>query len=223
MSMAHARTTPDLAATDPTTPTAITPAAAPPAAGWSSVAMAVHAVQGGHTPLVLKVLVDGTEVTIDFLRRAHDGGLPPERFPVKPTAVSIETQPTFPGAPPLFALPGAELDALLWHIGFHAFPDGSAPWLPAGSRFRLTRWPNLSDLPITLDQVRMTAMLGNGYVSAAELAEAAGVDAAEARNVVNAFAVVGILRAAVDPPPPPVASPTPGLFSRLRARFGTAK
>lgn len=198
--------------------TAITPFDA----GWAPTAMAIRAVQRSATPLVLRLEIAGAgEVVLDFARRAYGGGLTAERFPVAPAAVRVVTQPTFPGAPPLFALPGAELDGLLWHIGYHAFPAGRAPWLPDGARYRLSRWPNLSDLPITLDQVRMTAMLGNGAVSTEELGAMCGVTVAEARSVLNAFAVVGILRPVADAPSVPVPTPeTRGLFARLRDRLG---
>jgi hypothetical protein len=208
-------------------PASETPLTPPPApAGWMPAAMAIHGVQSSRAPMILHLDIAGAgSVTIDVLRRAYDGGLTAERFPTAPESVRIETTPTFPGAPPVFALPGAELDALLWHIGYHAFPDGAAPWLPVGARLRLSRWPNLSDLPITLDQVRMTAMLGNGAATVDELAVVAGVDAVEARSVINAFALVGILRAVDEPRPEPVAaiveaSASRGLFARLRERLG---
>lgn len=195
-----------------------------PSAGWAGAAMAVRAVQLSTTPLLLTLGIAETgTVLIDVRHRAYDGVLPAAQLPVAPASVSIETHPTFPGAPLPFPAPGAELDALLWHIGYHAFPETVAPWMPESARVRLTRWPNLSDMPISLDHVRMTAMLGNGYATAAELAATAGVDLAIARSTLNAFGVVGILRAAPGATPEASAAPAVqprGLFARLRDRLG---
>jgi len=188
--------------------------------------MAVRAVQLSSAPLLLTLgIADTGTVLIDFRHRTYDGVLSAARLPVDPASVSIETHPTFPGAPLPFPAPGAELDALLWHIGYHAFPETVAPWMPESGRFRLARWPNLSDLPISLDHVRMTAMLGNGYASAAELAATAGVELAVARSTLNAFGVVGILRGAPEATPEAPLDPAPvaqsrGLFARLRDRLG---
>ena len=70
-------------------------------------------------------------------------------------------------------------------IGYTAFGDEPAPWLREGDRYRLRRWPALAELNITLDQVRMTAMLGNAFATADELAAAAHTPPTDARRLVS--------------------------------------
>lgn len=194
--------------------------------GWAGAAMAIHAVQRRPDSMYLRLDVSGHGLlSIDFRHHAYDWGTPLELVPERPATVLVETHPTFPGAPALFALPGRDLDPLLWIIGRAAFGDAPAPWLEAGRRYRLARWPGLSELSITLDQVRMTSMLGNGFATAHELAAAAGVTPAEAQRTMNAYALLDILRAAPDAPssPAPVAAESAtrrGLFARLRSRLG---
>lgn len=202
-------------------------AQAPVTAGWAGAAMAIHAVQRRADSMYLRLDVSGHGLlSIDFRHHAFEWGTPLELVPEDPATVLVETHPTFPGAPALFALPGRDLDPLLWLIGRAAFGEDPAPWLESGRRYRIVRWPSLSELPITLDQVRMTSMLGNGFATAEELARAAGVTEAEAQRTMNAYALLGILRAAPEAPPaePAAAPPAPpeprGFLARLRLRLG---
>jgi hypothetical protein len=131
---------------------------------------------------------------------------------------------------PTFELPGRPLEPLLWWIGLHAFGDEPAPWLVPGARYRLRRWPSLSGVAVDLDQVRMIAMLGNAFATAAELAAAAHTRIEDAQRLINALTLAGILRRSVDALPPAAAlgnglgavsgNPTVGLFARLRERWG---
>ncbi|MEO5535948.1 MAG: hypothetical protein ABIR17_12555 [Pseudolysinimonas sp.] len=195
----------------------------PSTAGWASAAVAIHSVRRIPTPVLLRLDVVGHgSLSIDFRHHAYAWDVPLDHFPEAPAAVLVETHPTTEDAPPPFALPGRDLDGLLWLIGRHAFIDEPASWLWADDRYRLTRWPNLAQLPITLDEVRMTAMLGNADATPAELAAAGGVTEAAAQRVVNAFSLMGILRASAVAPAP-VAEPqvqVSGLFARLKARLG---
>lgn len=198
------------------------PASLPRTDGWLSAALAIHAVQRRPDAMYLRLDVSGHGLlSIDFRHHAFDWGTPLSAVPDDPATVLVETHPTFPGAPPLFALPGRDLDPLLWIIGRAAFGDALAPWLDPSRRYRIARWPDLSEVPVTLDQVRMTSMLGNGYATPADLAGAAGVTLGEAQRMLNAFALLGILRVApVDGVAPQISrAPRRGLFSRLRERL----
>jgi hypothetical protein len=57
----------------------------------------------------------------------------------------------------------------------------------------LSRWPNFTEHVSPLTQMRMTAMLGNMYLNAEELAAAAEVDQTEAQALLNAFSLMGVL------------------------------
>ena len=202
--------------------------APPELSGWAGAATAIHAIQQMATPIVLRLDVAGHGVvTIDFPANAFAGAISLADFPAEPVSVLVETRTKGLDDPPEFELPGRSLDSVLWLIGYHAFGDEPAPWLADDHRYRLRRWPSLSELSVSLDQVRMTAMLGNAFATAAELAAAAHTPPADARRLVNGFSTVGILRRSAGAPPLTATStdavaghPANGLFSRLRERFG---
>lgn len=202
----------------------LSPQSLPTVIGWASAATAIHSVRRIPTPVLLRLDVVGHgSIAVDFRHHAFHWETPLERFPEDPGAVLVETHPTTADAPAPFDLPGRDLDGLLWLVGQHAFRDRAASWLWGDDRYRLTRWPNLAELPISLEQVRMTAMLGNVAATPAELADAVGVPVGEAQRLINAYSLMGILRSA-PAEAAPVAQPTPvrGLLGRLRQRLGWA-
>ena len=170
--------------------------AIPYTTGWTSAAIAVHSTKQIPVPMLLRLEADDCPpLVIDFRHHAFDWTMPMEEFPEHPLDVIVETEPTTLDADPLFALPGRDLDSLLWEIGRHAFSGMPASWMRPHDRYRLTRWPNFTEHVNTLTQMRMTAMLGNVYLNADELAVAAGVDVMQAQSVLNAFSLMGILHA----------------------------
>lgn len=200
------------------------PQSLPTVVGWASAAVAIHSVRRIPTPVLLRLDVVGFgSLLVDFRHHAFEWETPLERFPEDPGAVLVETHPTTPDAPAPFALPGRDLDGLLWLVGQHAFPTRPATWLWNDDRYRLRRWPNLAELPISLEQVRMTAMLGNAAATPAELAAAVGVPLEVAQRLINAYSLMGILRSApAEAAPVAQATPVRGLLSRLRTRLGWA-
>jgi hypothetical protein len=207
-----------------------TVAAPPELAGWAGAATAVHACQLMNVPMTLRLDVAGHyPIVIDFAFNAFEWAGSLEDFPQDPDSVLVETRPGQFDVSSI-ELPGRPLDPLLWSIGFHAFGDEAAPWLIPGHRYRLRRWPSLSGIPVSLDQVRMIAMLGNAFATADELAAAAKTSPADARRLINGLVVAGILRRssgapaleAAPKPPDAQASghPTVGLFARLREKWG---
>lgn len=175
---------------------------APPTGGWLSAALAMHAVQRRPDTMTLRLDVAGHgPLTLDYRHHAYDWATPLDAFPAEPESVRIETQAITPDAPPPFELPGRDLDALLWHVARAAFGDALAPWLDPARHYRIARRPSLAEAGIGLDHVRMISMLGNGYASPAVLAAAAQAEPTEANRVINAFALIGILRVAPLGPP----------------------
>ncbi len=202
--------------------------APPELAGWVGAATAVHACQQMAVPMTLRLDVAGHDViAVDFAYNAFDWSTDLMDFPTQPASVLVETRPGLADAPTI-ELPGSPLDPLLWSIGFHAFGDDPAPWLVPGNRYRLRRWPSLSGIEIDLDQVRMIAMLGNAFATADELAQAAQTSVADARRLINALSVAGLLRRSAGAPAldaaaqhkSPITSGPTGLFARLRERWG---
>lgn len=198
----------------------------PTVMGWASAAVAIHSVRRIPTPVLLRLDVVGFgSLTIDFRHHAYEWTTPLESFPEEPDAVLIETHPTTPEAPAPFTLPGRDLDGLLWLIGKNAFPNRAATWLWGGDRYRLGRRPNLDDLPISPEDVRMTAILSDAALTPAELAEAADSPVERAQRLINAYSLMGILRAAsaeVAPVAILPAAPTRGILERLRTGLRTA-
>lgn len=169
--------------------------AIPYTTGWTHAAIAVHSMQLIEVPMFLRLEADAhPPLLIDFRHHAFDWAVAMVDFPEHPLEVLVETEPTTVDAEPLFALPGRDLDSLLWEIGRHSFAGLPASWLRPHDRYKLTRWPEFSEHVTALTQMRMTAMLGNVYLTASELAIAAGVEEVEAQSLLNAFSLMGILQ-----------------------------
>jgi hypothetical protein len=192
--------------------------------GWTRAAIAVHSMLQIPVPMFLRLEADEhPPLVIDFRHHAFEWAVETGDFPVHPLEVLVETEATTAEAAPLFSLPGRNLDSLLWHIGLHSFAGMAASWLRPADRYKLTRWPNLTEHAHTLTQMRMTAMLGNVFLTADELAVAAGVELDEAQSLLNAFSLMGILQTSgQELPVTPVVEAVPqrGLFDRLRERLG---
>lgn len=212
----------DRVAAEPPPPTADFPVTV----GWTPAAMAVNGVLSLNTPVHLRMSFESHEpLLIDFRHHAFSWSTPLEAFPVDAVHTRLETVATSADDPPYFELPGQDLDGLLWLIGINAFDGRLAFWLSPDDRYRLTRWPNLTQHSHNLQQVRMIAVLGNAYASAAELATFADVDISEANRLINALCLMRILvRSAAAPAatmvPQTAQAKRESLFGRLRKRLG---
>ncbi len=200
-----------------------------PELGWAGAALTLHSVQNARVPMFIELEVTGhPTITIDIRYQAFEWQLPLDRFPATPVGVRVSVELVDTATRPPFELPGQSLDTLLWKIGCAAFPDRTAPWLRAGERYRLHRWPNLTTLQPDMDQMRQTAMLANGDFTIEQLAAYSGRSLEPTRTLVNALSLMGALTVAppevVIPAAPVVPTPAPapetGLFGRLRERLG---
>jgi hypothetical protein len=198
----------------------------PVTVGWTPAAMAVQAVLSLSTPVHLRMSIESHgPLLIDFRHHAFSWSTPLEDFPVDAIHTGLQTVPTGADDPPYFELPGQDLDGLLWQMGLNAFGGGPAFWLSPGERYRLTRWPNLTQHSHSLQQVRMIAVLGNAYASTTELAAFADVEVSEAQRLINALSLMRILtRSAAAPAatmvPETAEAKRHSLFARLRKRLG---
>jgi hypothetical protein len=198
----------------------------PVTVGWTQAVLAVNSVLSLKTPVHLKMNIElHGPLLIDFRHHAFSWSTPLEIFPVDAVHTGLETVPTTADAPPYFELPGQDLDGLLWEMGINSFDGAPAFWLTPDERYRLTRWPNLTRHSHTMNHVRMIAVLGNAYASAAELAAFAGVPLADAQRLINALSLMGILTRSSEVPAAPVVPETAAakrqsLFGRLRKRLG---
>lgn len=193
--------------------------------GWAQVAFAINSILQLQQPVFLRMDVDGHEpLFIDFRHQAFVWSTELADFPQHPRSVYFETEVADPDAPPLFRLPGQNLNSLLWLLGQHAYDGRGAPWLNPGERYRLAQWPNLARHLHELSQMHMLAILGNGYFSASELATMAEVPEADAHNLINALSLLRLLRVSEEVAALVVVSEpekaSTGMFARLRARLG---
>jgi hypothetical protein len=198
----------------------------PVTVGWTHAAMAVYSVLRLNTPVNLKMLIEmHGDLLIDFRHHAFSWSTPLELFPVDAVHTRLETEPTSADAPQYFELPGQDLDGLLWEMGINSFGGAPAYWLPPDERYKLTRWPNLTQHSHNLQQMRMMAVLGNTYASTTELAALAGVEESEAQRLINALSLMRILSRssaalAAAVPTQTAAAKRQSLFGRLRKRLG---
>lgn len=197
----------------------------PTALGWTQAAIAVNSVLQLSIPMFLKMELDAHgPLLIDFRYHAFAWSTPLSEFPANAILMGLETEPTDLEAALLFDMPGQNLDGLLWLIGINSFNGARASWLAPDGRYKLTRWPNLTQHAHTMRQMHMMAILGNAYLSAAELAAMAGVDESEAQKLINALSLMRILEHSEEAPAAVVAEPEESrresLFTRLRAKLG---
>lgn len=196
--------------------------------GWTNAATEIHRVGSIVVPVVMRLSVaEHPQIVIDFARRIFHSDLPFDRYPAAPGSVQVAAESVPPGSASPVPFPGQQLDGLLWALGMTAFGDSAAPWLREGDRYRLTRWPNFTELPHTMDTIRMTALLGAGFLSAGELADGAAISTASAQRVLNALSLMGVLSVAAGTETPEVVfraesarDSRGGLFRRLRDRLG---
>ena len=178
-------------------PFAAGPTPAPPApvsVGWAGAAMAVRGVHQIARPMLLGLTPDGHgTIAIDPRYHLFVWSTPLSEFPVDPGVVDIATYPLAPDAPSL-AGRTLGLDPLLWLIGLHAFGGRRAPWLRAGDKYRLRRWPDFDVLPADDEQVHIIRSSVKSLARVDKLARIAGVEQAAAQAVVNALSLMGALR-----------------------------
>lgn len=205
------------------------PTLPPSTRGWTSAAIAVHSMREIATPMLMQLdVADLGSIVIDFRHNAFAWDTEVSIFPVDPASVSIFTQAVQLHSPAAFPLPGYNLDPLLWSMGLHSFHGAPASWLKPGARYRLRRWPNLTGLRHSVDQMRMISLIANTFLTAEELADATNTDTRDAQRLINALSLMGILRVSTESAAPvlrthpaaahPDAAPT--LFQRLRKRLG---
>jgi hypothetical protein len=198
----------------------------PTALGWTQAAIAVNSVLQLSIPMFLKMELDSHgPLLIDFRYHAFAWSTPLTDFPANAILMGLETEPTDLEAALLFDMPGQNLDGLLWLIGINSFDGQRASWLPPDGRYKLSRWPNLTQHAHTMRQMHMMAILGNAHLSTSELAAMAGVVESEAQRLINALSLMRILEHSVDVPAAIVVEPEAttkreSLFTRLRAKLG---
>jgi hypothetical protein len=193
--------------------------------GWTQASIAVNSVLQLSIPMFLKMELDAHgPLLIDFRYHAFAWSTPLADFPANAILMGLETEPTDLAAALLFDMPGQNLDGLLWLMGINSFDGQRASWLAPDERYKLSRWPNLTQHAHTMRQMHMMAILGNAFLSVRELADMAGVAESEAQRLINALSLMRIIEHSAEVPATEVAEPETAkresLFSRLRVKLG---
>lgn len=202
--------------------------------GWRKVAAAVDSMRRLSMPMLLTVVSSQmAPLWIDLSTGRYYWELQLTELPESPGDVTVYSQPIEAGNPPYPWVAWRPMDPLLWEIGRRAFRDHRADWMRTGDRYALQRWPNLTEISHTPEEIRMIATLANGFLTAQELGLLAGADEATAQRVLDMLSLMGAIKTATGPVAPPTIvagddapGPDPkdraqgsGLFARLRDRF----
>lgn len=211
-------------------------AVTPTTDGWASVTGAINSMRSFEQPMALAVTSpDFGTLWIDFPRSRFYIDRPLDALPLSPRTVALYSQQIDPDQELFPWVEWSPIDPLLWKISRAAFGGSPAFWLRAGDRYRLTRWPNLTQLTHSGSEIRILAALGSGQaLTVAETAAIADAAGPEVQAVINALALAGGVEASKGSvvPPPIVEEATRrahqvergrrGLLGRLRSRLGVA-
>lgn len=189
---------------------------------WAQVAEAIKIASSSAQPTVLAITSSSFPMlVIDVNERAYWWKAEITDFPTHPVSINVRSHVREEVIMPTGA--GFDLNPLLWMIGNTGYAHTPAPWLADGARYRLRRWPNITNLPHDADQLRMTSILSHAPLSAKELSAIAETLPTAAHALLAALSLMNILRilpgASEDETDTPAPAPAPqGLFARLRGR-----
>lgn len=196
---------------------------------WRLLSEAVHDATLPLAPTVISVTADDIPpLLIDVAERAYWWDLSLDNFPA--SSAGIQLTVGYPGEIPTPLRAGQPIEPLLWAVGTASFAGAAAPWLEPAGRYKLRRWPNLTSMTHTSDQLRLTSMLSHAHLTAVELSAVAESTLEESQTLINTYSLMGLLRfvhdSAASSAPPAMRAPVPehnsapSLFSRLRSRLG---
>ncbi len=206
----------------------------PDTAGWRGVALAIRSMR--ESPVLLTVVSSDCEpLWIDLSTSRYYWERPLASMPEAPGDVTIYSQPVEAENPPYPWVVWRAMDPLLWQMGRFAFGTDPAAWLRPGERYALQRWPNLTEIPHSTEELRMIATLANDFLTAEEFGLLTGADPATVRRMLNMLSLMGAVKAAAAPLAPPAAverarseperakddsSANFGFLSRVRDKMG---
>lgn len=166
------------------------------AESWADVAIALYSVMQTGVSTIARIEVpDRGIVEIDFKRRLYfcEGSL--NDFPLVPHILRLTMEEIDDHVPAANRLTkGRSLDQFLWFVGKHAFGKATAPWICREDSYRLRRWPNFTELQHNMQEMRLTAALGNRYLSLDALAATTDMSPGDITRVINAYSLMGLLQ-----------------------------
>lgn len=163
-------------------------------AGWAGAAQVVHRGQQISNPPLIELEPAGQPpIVLDLASGFYVWENSLRQFPAAPSGVLVRVHP--PSSPRLE--PGSRarsIDAVLWMIGLHAFPDSLATWLSPDDKYQLKQVPDLANLLHTPRHALAMKRLTRGPMTLDKLVATPGIDATAALQVVNGLSLAGSLR-----------------------------
>jgi hypothetical protein len=163
---------------------------------WEAVASAINQLQVNDKAVLLTVEGDFSPVLFDFKTVQVYTETSLQALPTSPQNVTLRVESIDPSNPPSPWFDWIAPDAFLWRIGTLAFTDSVAPWLIPGDAYVLNKWPNLSLIDHTVDEIRAISMLANGLLSIDQLARVAQITTAVSGRVISKLSLLGMLKSA---------------------------
>jgi len=154
------------------------------------------------------------DLTVDMAHRIYWWAYELDSFPSHP--VDLRTVETPRKEAILPSVAGRDIEPLLWRVGTGSSSGSALMWADPTSRYKLRRWPNLTAMPHTPEQERMTTMLANAALTPVELAAVAQASERDVKILIGTYALMSLLEVTEDPaakprqqqfPPPPVSRP----------------
>jgi len=164
---------------------------------WEAVASAINQLQVNDKAVLLTVEGDNfSPVLFDFKTVQVYTETSLQALPTSPQNVTLRVESIDPSNPPSPWFDWTAPDAFLWRIGTLAFTDSVAPWLIPGDAYVLNKWPNLSLIDHTVDEIRAISMLANGLLSIDQLARVAQITTVVSGRVISKLSLLGMLKSA---------------------------
>lgn len=162
---------------------------------WESVAVVLKYLQ--HEKTVKLLTVEGqnfSSLYIDLSRLLYTSETPIADLPETPKGLNITAEALDPSNTILADENWLAVDELLWTLGHVAFEGRLASWLSREDIFTLTKWPNLSGLKHSVEELRMVPMLAAMPYTVDNLIAVTQVKETEALELLSKLSLLDALK-----------------------------
>lgn len=157
--------------------------------GWLAVNFAINTAWENS---IIRVISHETpDVTIDCERGLYWCEVELDALPRKVRELTVRMQTKQQTSAPTHA--GRELQGLLWMLGVEIDFGKPITDVDPNNRFKLRGWPNTTTIRQSDLQVQMTSMLGNAFLTPAELAAVTDSNTFDATRLIAAYKIMGLI------------------------------
>jgi hypothetical protein len=166
------------------------------------------AVQDGPdwSPLALALLTAGDNIvtatsaslptmTIDIAEHTYWWDRSLDSFPAHPVDLVVTSIPRSDWLKP--AVAGHFVEPLLWRVGTGA--EVLFTRVDPALRYKLRRWPDLTAMPHTVEQLRAIKLMATAQLTTTELSAIADISEKDVRTLIGTFGIMSLLDAVKDP------------------------